>query len=75
MLHPLRVGFGVIFLGHLVFFVVSVAVYAEHGMTSRAISALFPVLLLSHSLPLILWAIIARNVLRDAIARAARSVF
>ena len=46
MLHPLRVGFGVIFLGHLVFFVVSVAVHAEHGMTSRAISALFPVLLL-----------------------------
>ena len=63
------VGFGVIFLGHVAFFVVSVAVYAEHGMTPRAISALFPVLLLSDALPFILWAIIARDVLRDAVAR------
>lgn len=69
------VGFGVIFLGHLAFFVVSIAVYAEHGMTPRAISTLFPVLLLSDSLPFILWAIIARDMLRDAVARAARSVF
>ncbi len=68
-------GFGVILVGHLVFFVVSIAVYAEHGMTPRAISALFPVLLLSDSLPFILWAIIARGVLRDAVARATRSVF
>jgi hypothetical protein len=69
------VGFGVIGVGHLAFFVLSVAVYAEHGMTPRAISALFPALLLSDSLPFILWAVIARGVLRDAIARAARSVF
>jgi len=69
------VGLAVIFLGHLAFFVVSVAVYDEHGMTPRAISALFPVLLLSDSLPFILWAIIARGVLRDVVARAARSVF
>jgi hypothetical protein len=63
------VGFGLIFLGHLAFYVVSVAVYTEHGMTPRAISALFPLLLLSDSLPFILWAIIARGVLRDAVAR------
>ena len=63
------VGFGVIAVAHLAFYVVSVAVYAEHGMTPRAISALFPVLLLSDTLPFILWAIIARDVLRDAIAR------
>jgi hypothetical protein len=69
------VGFGLIFLGHLAFYVVSVAVYAEHGMTPRAISALFPLLLLSDSLPFILWAIIARGVLRDAVGRATRSVF
>ncbi len=69
------VGFGVIFLGHLAFFLVSIAVYAEHGMTPRAMSALFPVLLLSDSLPFILWTIIARDVLRDAVARATRSVF
>ncbi len=65
-------GFGVILVGHLAFYVVSIAVYAEHGMTPRAISALFPVLLLSDSLPFLLWAIIARDVLLDAIGRAAR---
>ena len=63
------VGFGVIAVAHLAFYVVSVAVYAEHGVTPRAMSALFPVLLLSDTLPFILWAIIARDVLRDAIAR------
>jgi hypothetical protein len=63
------VGLGVIFLGHVAFFVVSIAVYAEHGMTPRAISTLFPVLLLSDTLPFILWAIIARDVLRDAVGR------
>jgi hypothetical protein len=63
------VGFGVIVVAHLAFYVASIAVYAKHGMTPRAISALFPVLLLSDTLPFILWAIIARDVLRDAIAR------
>ena len=69
------VGFGVIAVAHLAFYVVSVAVYAEHGVTPRAMSALFPVLLLSDTLPFILWAIIARDVLRDAIARTTRSAF
>ena len=69
------VGFGVIFLGHLAFFVVSIAVYAEHEMTPRAMSTLFPALLLSDWLPFILWAIIARDVLRDAIVRTTRSAF
>jgi len=69
------IGFGVLFLSHAAFVLASIAAYMEYGETPRAIRAVFPVMLLLDSLPFILWAVIAHEVVREWAAKASRRIF
>ncbi len=62
------VGFVIIFFDHIGLVSVAFIAHSNYGLTAKSFSTLFPALLFSDSLPFILWAIIASNYLKKAVA-------
>lgn len=69
------IGFGVLFLSHVVFVVASIVAYDAYGETPKAIQAVFGVMLLLDSLPFILWAVICWEVIRGVVEGASARIF
>jgi hypothetical protein len=68
------VGFVAIFFAHVAFvYVASVSFLKNNAMTAEGFTTFFPAMLLSDSLPLILWAIICHQFVRETTARIIES--
>lgn len=61
------VGSVLIFCSHVVMLYVSDRAYSQHGEDGRAVAQLFPFLLVTDGLPLLLWFVLARDFLRAAV--------
>lgn len=70
----IAVGFVAIFFAHVAFvYVASVSFLENNTMTADGFTTFFPAMLLSDSLPLVLWAVICHQFIRETIARVASS--
>ncbi len=68
------VGFGLIFLVQIGFAAMAFHARARYGLSADAFSALFPMLLLSDSLPFLIWAVVANEFVWKLGGRAAQRV-
>jgi hypothetical protein len=69
------IGSVLLFLSHAGFALANIASYARYGETPEAIRWIFPMILLVDSMPFVLWAVIAREVLRKSLGTAAGKIF
>ena len=61
------IGCIAIFVSHLVMLFISDAAYTVYGKGTDAVATVFPFLLLTDGLPLLIWFILARDFLRSVV--------
>ena len=66
------IGLALIFLSQIGFAAMAFHARARHGLSLKAFATLFPALLFSDSFPFLIWAVVARDFVRDIGRRAAR---
>lgn len=64
------VGFGAIFVVHVACALIAAVAHAAYGTSARSVALRWPALMLNDALPFILWALVARDFVREFAFRA-----